>query len=162
MQIDEKWGYEHYPYKAGFLKRTLAYIIDIFIIGIPIGILYYVLAMFYNITLSEFALPFVLAAYRVLMHWLKGATIGKFATQLRVQNAHGKRITLQQSVLREGIYIGFVIVDVISSNSSLPMNFYETILSTFSLLMLIDVLWALGRNRNTLHDIISKTYCYSQ
>lgn len=101
------------------------------------------------------------------MHWLRGATIGKIQSEIRIQTEDGKRINITQSLLRESIYIVYLIIEALAK-SSLGLNrvlnshFYESILTAFSVILIIDVLWALGKKRIALHDIISKTYCYQK
>lgn len=165
MKNYEPLDTEYYYTKAPFSRRFIAYLLDLFVILVPLAIVYFLLAKFYDINLTTYITPIVIIIYRIVLHWLQGETIGKLQMGIIVHTSDGKRISITQSVLRESIYIVYIIIDIFSShnlnlNGILNGHFYEYMLGIFSFILLFDGLSALGKNKNAFHDIISKTYCY--
>lgn len=124
-------------YKATFLSRFLAYLIDglvILIIQLLLGVL---AAIFGLEKISTDILGIILTfSYFVVFTYRDGATLGKQLMKMEVVSKDGKALTLKQVLLRE------VLGKLISG-----LVFY------------LGYVWALfDKDRQTWHDKIAKTY----
>ncbi|MBW4613821.1 MAG: RDD family protein [Desmonostoc vinosum HA7617-LM4] len=137
-------------------KRILAYLIDLFLVGVWIGICFGVATLFYTIrydfyylTSGYYAILMLLFFIMIIGVWLyfalsesssQQATIGKKKVKIIVTNLQGNRITFWQATWR------------------LLLKVLFTFLSIIYVIGLIDFIFALSRqDKRSLHDILSRT-----
>ena len=119
--------------------------------------------------------------YKPLLEYYFGATIGKYALDLKVTNTNFNRMTLSQSFLRSSIlylptvffipitYLAFNNPEILKINSiteyaqtvalNYPMQNYIT--NLMQLIIVVDIIFLLTDKTKTeraLHDRIGKTY----
>lgn len=142
---------------APFLQRSLAYIFDLFLLGMVLGIINVLLPvrlridsenMYHRMLEAKPLLPdqvwFLLAAmllyivYFTFFHGFNGQTPGKKLFHIRVVDAHGLTISYWSALVRA---IGSLV-------SQMP--YYAGYLIAF-----------FSPHRRTLHDFIAKTYVVS-
>lgn len=164
-----------------FWIRTGAYLTDaiiLMLITIPITYL--------NITeYKSFSLYLLIAIigllYKPLLEYYFGATVGKYALDLKVTNVNFDKMTLSQSFLRSSIiilpgilfipisYLAFNNPDILKINSFMeysqavafnyPMQKYVT--NFMQLILVVEIIFLLTDKTKTeraLHDRIGKTY----
>jgi uncharacterized RDD family membrane protein YckC len=105
---------------GGFFRRSLAVLVDIFVLCLFSLLLFYLTSIGYRVGMAAHghsliwewktlkslipvvavACLFLICAYFVLLHGLDGRTVGKWLLSLRVVNARRERITYGQSFIR--------------------------------------------------------------
>jgi len=138
---------------AGFFIRLIAFYIDIFICGLIVFIMLFIIGltirvlgnkfMGFETILGEAGLSilvqgtgfFIMSLYYILFHWKYGATPGKKILKIKVVNRNYKRINFKTSVIR---FLLFLI----------------------SLIVLgLGCVWVIfNKEKQSFHDIIAKTY----
>ncbi len=164
-----------------FWIRTGAYLTDAIILMLIVLPVTYL-----NITeYKSFSLYLILALigffYKPLMEYYFGATIGKYALDLKVTDTDFNKLTLQQSFLRSSIlilptlffipisYLAFNNPEILKINSfveygqaialNYPMQNYIT--NLMQLILVVEIIFLLTDKTKTeraLHDRIGKTY----
>ena len=158
---EQEWQRDIYSKYGEFWDRTFASLIDALIVSIPYLIIEYIIEYTFNISMPTIISQLVFLAYPIIWHWKTGATIGKKNFELRVENIDGKRITLKQSIKREI----FTIFSIIYGHLSILINVNESGFESFWIwipanIVLIDVFWLFSnKEKQTLHDVVAKTYC---
>lgn len=122
----------------GFFKRLLAYLIDGIILGAVLALVAFIWGS--NVesrdSIIDTMTPFLSLAYFIILPItvLQG-TLGKYVLGMKIINSQGERISLLQSIVR----------------------FFSSFLS--SLIFFIGYFMiAFTKNKQALHDKISKTY----
>lgn len=122
----------------GFFKRLLAYLIDGIILGAVLALVAFIFGS--NVesrdSIIDNATPFLTLAYFVILPItvLQG-TLGKYVLGMKITNSEGGRISLLQSIAR----------------------FFSAFLSSLTL-FIGYLMIAFTKNKQALHDKISKTY----
>ncbi len=162
---------------AGFWIRAGASILDALIL-IPLTAF-----SFYNtLSLKSFALmaltSMLLALYKPILEWQKGATWGKMAVGIKLVDEQFKDITLSHAMKRYlpwGVtYLLGFITNAILFNSErfgdlnefmeIGLHTQDSAISTvsmlFNVLFLVAVVWvAFDERKQGLHDKFAGTYC---
>ncbi len=102
----------------GFFTRLIAFYIDIFIIGIIVFIILFLIGLITRFSVNEFngfeeifgkiGLSIIVQGtgfitmgfYYIILHWKFGATIGKMAFKIKLVNTEYKKINLKTSFIR--------------------------------------------------------------
>ena len=144
-------------------KRIIAVLIECFLYWL-ISLLYLPLQIMCSIffPLAIILIPLVLLgvlivfAYRILMVWKLGGTLGKKIMKIRIVRIDYKNISLLQSFLRELPPI-IVIIFIISMNRHIGTN-YLSIELLFPLYWLVCLFMIfLVNKKRTIHDYFAKT-----
>ena len=120
---------------AGFWIRFLAAILDVVIIGIPIGLLQLGLAFATGIVSLTYLLELAAIVLVVYMDGVKGGTPGKLILKLRIVNEQNQIIGVPTAILR---YICKILSGIILGIGYFMIAFTE--------------------KKQGLHDKIAKTY----
>lgn len=158
--------YDKHPEKPGFIDRLLALTFDLVIVAIPFGLIQLVSWIISSnfFLLNTYLTLFII--YKIIATWLIGSTFGKKQLNIKVQSRRKQKPNLIQATLREIFIIPYVVIILLTQIRQFDYFLTEKVLvntlSIYFILFFCDVLWVLGKSKNTLHDIISKTYCYSQ
>ncbi len=164
---------------AGFGIRFGALLID-FVATLPLyGLVVYALAELRSLPFMILAW-LLIAAYKPLLEFLKGATFGKMALGLKVINESGGKISITQSIIR---YLPWLISDIIRilvlvefSNLGgldevegfmeyvILLQEKESTLHALSnkvvwLAVLSGIFVFFNQEKQALHDKLAKTYC---
>ncbi|WP_409200775.1 RDD family protein [Methanobrevibacter sp. DSM 116169] len=90
-----------------FVKRTIAYILDFFVVSAFMWILSFILSIIANpYNMNEiyhyfaYVIPILIMVYFVLCEKYRGATVGKSLMYLQVMSRNGRRITFLQAIIR--------------------------------------------------------------
>lgn len=165
---------------ASFGKRILASLID-GLAFLPLIYLsdynYEVWKLFSLEILITFLIPIT---YRIIMEWKYGATLGKMFMKLQVVDYQLNPISFVQSIKRYSIYFMIAIFSLLSvlaifrhpefyevSGEAMEFLFeteeYWICLIVMLLLELLTVGFVLiTKKKQTLHDLIAKTYCVNK
>lgn len=164
---------------AGFWIRVGASIVDILVMIPFVGLSFYILLVLKSLPLIM-VLTLIMAAYKPLMEYQYGATLGKMAVGIKVMNENGGLLTPNQAIIRYSPWLignivntlllvelfglsGFDeiegVMEYFTFVSQNPSTF-SSLSSVASLLVLISVLVLLfNKQKQALHDKLAKTYC---
>jgi uncharacterized RDD family membrane protein YckC len=121
-----------------------------------------------GLIISQFLLSLLPVAYSIFMHYKYGRTVGKYNMELAVIDVSETRaITLQQSFLRELVYLLAIVTDMVRAYYLMNRPGYE-ILSPDDILLFADyayLLWFIleiitmltNNKRRALHDFMAGT-----
>jgi len=113
---------------AGFWKRFGAAIVDI-IFFIPLmAIFHFIQGTSIPVAMVSIVVSsFLFSSYTIYFHYKFGATLGKMATSIKITLPNGKKIGLQQALLRSSIDLGFaffiVVAQIIAISSADPEQY---------------------------------------
>lgn len=166
---------------ASFPRRVAAFFIDVMVF-IPI---YWLSEQNMNVWKSlsiDFMLTIVIPiAYKIIMEWKYGATIGKFLMKIRVVNYKLESISLYDSIKRFSLYFfsylsSFIFSCLVFSNPAFSelsydsLNFFiesnsfywPNLLIIFFINLSTCSFVLFSKNKQALHDFIAKTYCVNK
>lgn len=90
-----------------FTRRTVAYILDFFVVSAFMWIIAFIISLLTSWQLSNdiynyfiYITPILIMLYFVYCEVNKGATIGKAIMYLKVKSSNGRKINIQQAILR--------------------------------------------------------------
>lgn len=176
--LDEDYNQIHYRF-AGFWTRVGASIVD-FLVFIPlIGLLVYAVIVLKSLPIV-LSVIIIMAAYKPLMEYQYGATLGKMAVGIKVINEDGELLSPNQTIIRYlpwlvgNVISIFMYIEIFSLGAFQDVNGfieyseftqqYSSVLSSLSSLagwlVLISALGMLFNDqKQALHDKLAKTYC---
>lgn len=162
---------------AKFGERLLAYIVDIAILFIPMG-----MSIYYGYGEKNFNFllggSIITALYKPVMEGIYGATLGKMAAGIRMVDSDQNQIDFGTAFLKNGFHlinsaIGILtivwlftqsdfmeaenIMESIMVNENSP---YQTIASIWYWVVVVSCFTMINSSKGqTLHDRIAKTFC---
>lgn len=176
--LDDNYEERHYRY-AGFWTRVGAFIVDFLVLLPLIGLLVYSLIVLKSLSIV-LAVTLLMAAYKPLMEYQYGATLGKMALGIKVINEEGGLISPNQAIIRYLPWLvgniinvlmyvelfavgGFQDVSGFMEYSEFTQNYSSTLSNLSSLagwLVFISALvMVFNQQKQAFHDKIAKTYC---
>ncbi len=182
QDISEK-ARTHFDY-ATFWQRTAAVLLDGLIVGLPFaGILYY---SFFIKSLPLFLVcSVIMALYKPLMEGIYGATLGKMIMKIKMVDENFNPISLAQSFGKNAIYLISSILSILTGfemfqnqdfleaegwaeimlaqKMASEDSAYNIISQGWSFLIFFSCMALLfNLKRQTLHDMIAKTFCVKE
>lgn len=164
---------------AGFWIRVGASIVDILVMIPLIGLSFYILLVLKSLPLIIIT-TIITAAYKPLMEYQYGATLGKMAVGVKVINEDGGLLTPNQAIIRYmpwligNIVNLLVLVEVFAApgfeevEGFMEYNMFvaqnpstlTSISSAVGLLVLVSVIFLLfNKQKQALHDKWANTFC---
>jgi uncharacterized RDD family membrane protein YckC len=98
------------PVYGGFWIRFVAAFLDSLIIGIPAGIIQFVLVYFTGMRSLSYLVSLAMAVLVIYLDGIKGGTPGKLILGMRIVNEKGEFIGIPMAILR---YIGKILSTLI-------------------------------------------------
>jgi len=150
--------------KPSILRRFLCVLLDVVILGVPFGILSFVLASSNPGSIATIGAVQLIAVvveifYFGAMHAARGQTVGKMAGSLKVvNNSDGSPITTQAAYIRALAYIGPSLLSglTVLAGSTVLIMIANVIVYGYGLTNVIFALVDTSRQR-ALHDRIAGT-----
>ena len=180
--IDEELLNETKPTYAGFGQRLGAALLDGLIVSTPLSLMIMYGLLSQSFTLIGVAI-LVMAAYKVLMEGLFGATLGKMIVGIQVVGEGLGPVSLEQSVRKNMIYLiqhglswwsfGFIakevhkgdaaedLFTVVEKLQTITDNPYDMASQFISFLIMVSCMSVLvdREKRQTIHDRLANTVC---
>lgn len=168
----------HYRY-AGFWTRVGASLVDAIVLLPLTGLSFYILLGMKSLPLM-ILISLVMTAYKPVMEYQYGATVGKMALGIKVINEEGGMLTPNQAIIRYSPWLFGSIINILSLVELFGLGVFgeiggfmdyvtltqehSSILNTLSsfagLVVLVSVLVLLFNDqKQALHDKWAKTYC---
>jgi len=142
---------ERPPKRAGFIERLLAAVLDIALVNLAIKAVNMAMtAVWADKYAGHFAVVYLMPllltlAYFAVFAWLRqGQTMAKGWLRLRIVDLQGRRVKLPRMLLREFLARGIVILAY-------------GLVGAYSLLWYLTYLFALGKRKRALHDLLART-----
>jgi len=167
-EVNNEQAINPYPPKftypaAGFWRRIFAILIDMLILGIPAGVLGWVLMPWVNKLGNASQLLgflFVLPYFGIMNSALaKGQTLGKSLLNLSVRRGNGEYLTLLQSILRTLVLFSYMFFNGLTGffpNTPIIKNALSGV--GFGLIVGLVLLFLINKEtRQTWHDLLFDT-----
>lgn len=155
---------------SSYIKRLVAFIIDLIIVIPIISIFINYQQMPFNLTLLNYAIFYCI--YSTIMDCSnQQGTIGKRILSLRVVSIKGEKIGIFHSSLRNGIKL-IMIIPILFANFPYPntilnptfLDFYNRPVTVFGPYIVRFLLWTylptkFNKRAGMIHDLITRTIC---
>ncbi len=176
--LDESYDQRHYRY-AGFWTRVGATVVDILALLPLIGLSVYALVSMKSLPIV-LGVSIIMAAYKPIMEYQYGATLGKMALGIKVISEDGGLLTPNQTIIR---YLPWLVGNLINILMYVELfgvgefqdvngfmeygqfvQVYSSTLTTLSslagwLVLISAIVMVFNQQKQAFHDKIAKTYC---